>query len=794
MDNNFTEIGEISQQNDLILGANKNLRRAIPDAHDGLKPVHRRILYTIYRNPEYHKLTKVATIGTSTLTIHPHGDLGLPDVIVGLAQPWNVNVQIIQPGEGNFGTPAGDTHAAARYISATMSKYAMMCYFHDFKSGVAKMEASYDGNIMIPGELPARYPTVLFNGSMGIGFGASSNIPPFNVKEVVNVCIKLMADPNAKFRLIPDSPTGADVIMEKGVLGGFKDKTIFDQICNFAGNGYYRQRAKYSIDNADNTITILSLPLQSDLKTITQDISKVKKQENVLQELVDMKDFSGRGASVKLVLYLSPKANPYKFLRKLFTKVPGLEKSYRVNIDTVENYKIRHDSIRTYILGWLDNRRSQVEQILKNELSSTMSDIAINSVKLFILDKNHLEQTVAIFKSSRNKKDLIAKLLDRYAIDAKMTSQQAEVISAMTAVDYGQEAYEGYEKRAGELHSRKQELQGILRDPNGVDDYIKAELKECAKLFGGPRRSNVVNREISVDNTTHDDYTIILTKDKENIMKVTKSESSDVIKKLIEALPDTHVETATSDSDILFVDNQGMYETVKISDIPLSKTESDLFPISRYTRSDLGKISMIKSLDNDDTSLLFITANGVVKRTLPSSFVKKSSTPCIGLTDGDHIVRILTIPQDDDIPDVIIYTEQGYGQRISVKDIVSTGASSKGRVGVRLTTGDHIAGAFVVDTSKDFLLYVTRNGYVRLNRLKHFPQRGGKDDLSPIAEIGVRDSLISILTVNSNDVVSLCSADSEIKINVSDIPVSMMSNPLKKIKDTRTLLSARTNT
>ena len=259
-------IAELCEQYDKIKGANTNLARIAPDYIDGVKVVARRLLYIMYLEDQGKQFRKVSSIvGDVTGKVHPHATTSVSSCLAGLAQWWNNNIPLIE-GYGNFGSVAGDPVGADRYIYARLSDYAYECFFSDWKEAAVDMVMSYDDKTKEPLYLPAKYPNVLLNGSLGIGYGLASNIPPFNFKEVVESCILLMANPEAPIFLIPDSPTGCDII-----------ESNFQKICE-VGNGVYSMRCTYEINSEDNSIRITSLPYQVPVSNITEKIADIKEK------------------------------------------------------------------------------------------------------------------------------------------------------------------------------------------------------------------------------------------------------------------------------------------------------------------------------------------------------------------------------------------------------------------------------------------------------------------------------------------------------------------------------------
>ena len=279
------------------------------------------------------------------------------------------------------------------------------------------MEMGYDEETKMPIYLPAKYPNILLNGCLGIGYGASSNIPCFNFREVVEATILLMKHPDAPIVLIPDSPTGADIIE--------KD---FAKMCN-TGTGSYTQRCTYEVDAETNIITITSLPDQVTANNIREKIADIK-EKNGLPELITMNDLSGKAIEIQLMI--RDVVNPYKFIRKLIKEVAGLEKVYPVNITVTNDYESIDYSIKDLLLEWIKYRREQKRVVVSNKRTRLFTEQRTNDVKIFILNERNLEETIKIFRNSKNLEDIQKNLLNRYRdSEIRMDSVQAKTLSNM---------------------------------------------------------------------------------------------------------------------------------------------------------------------------------------------------------------------------------------------------------------------------------------------------------------------------------------------------------------------------
>jgi DNA gyrase subunit A len=792
-------IADLCKDYDCIFGLNRGIARAIPDIRDSLKPSQRRVLYSMYmmglkplKGESDHK-KKLASISGKVLDISQHGNSSAEGVIADLAQDFNNNAPLIR-GYGAFGVITDPEPAAARYIAATISEIGWDCYFKDFNNNCVDMIPSYDDSTVEPEYLPGKYPVVLFNGTKGVAYAIKTNIPTYNVKEVLETVLLLIDDPDAKFTLIPDSPTGADIIMEKQPYAG--KRTVFDQI-NEVGIATYRQRVSYVIDNDKNTVTITALPYKSkDLKTTLGVIERQQAEMKKFPELIEISDLSelnkkSKQFEVKVVFTLANGANPYKFLERVFKEVPAFTVDYNIRINMVDNYRVKLYSIRGYLNEWITLRREHIRTKMINHLTALKSDLSVVKIKLFIFDANHYETTSNIFKHAYDTKEVIANLMKEYHDSIGMTSQQALVLSEMKNKDRLISSYEKYEAEYNELMKLIPDIERLVNDKNGVNIKLKEEIQEGIMKFGVKRKSRIIQKEIKIDDSKHDSYTVILSENGKDIKKVTIEKTDDSTLHIIKNLPKTHVTTVGSDSQIMVFDDSGHYETIQIKDIPLNQE----VPLERFVKWDMSTPITVHGISGDfDDTLIIVTKFGYIKRFNPillkSNNLKQKSY--IGLDDivkGDSIVDVFPARLADS-SHMIICTNNGYGQKCKLSDIRVLGQNAKQLKFINLNKGDFVVSAFKLNTDTTHMVYVSQRGKMRLNMAKYFPERKNKDELIKIVDISDRDKLLAVKAVNANDVISLIYDDLTLEnIQLGKLKTLTMSSPLVKVSDRSGLLT-----
>lgn len=755
-------IAELCEEYDKIKGANTNLARIAPDLVDGLKPVQRRTLYIMYLKEQGKTFRKVATIAGDVFgRVHPHSPTSIEDALVGIEQEWH-NVLPLIEGEGNFGSVAGDPSGASRYIKARLSKYAFACFFEDWKDAVVDMTMGYDEETKEPIYLPAKYPNVLLNGCLGIGYGMASNLPCFNFREVVEACITLMMDPNAHIVLIPDSPTGADII-----------ETDFAKLSE-RGNGTYSMRCTYEIDDKDNLIIINSLPYQVTVNSIREKIADIKERGG-MPELIAMNDMSGRAVDLRLVI--RDDVNPYKFMKKLINEVGGLEKSYPVNITVTNDYESFDYSIKQLLLEWIRYRREQKRVVVSHKRTTLLAEQRTNDVKIFLMNSTNLDDTIKIFRTSRNRAEIEKKLIETYRnSEIRMDSLQARVLSNLRMHELSIESYEACLKRREELEQELEDVKKILNEENGIDKLIIAELRDGIKRFGTPRKSNVIPAKISVHSEVEGACILQLSSDG----MILRKEATNVYEEPIPTDTNGFAVRVDNDASFVIIDENGYHSYIKVKEIPVD-TE---VPVNRFMKTNLtGNIVAMLPVDiESNLSCTLISKNGMLKK-IRISDMGPSKKPCIVLDKSDKLVKgIVTRVQTP--KDILVYTKNGMGQRLDPNNIRITSPTAKGGVGFKLKSDDEIVGCYAINPKENqYLLYMTMKGKARLNLIEYLPTRDSKhDSMVRLINLNDRDKLISVIGCNKFDKAQVYfdNATREI-IDISKLEEGTMSSDPKKV-------------
>ena len=758
-----------------IFGANKNLYRITPNLISGLKPGHMRMLYawwelenrpqntnkTTLKSLKFRKGDKIASDAQS---YHPHGTASMQELIGRLGQYWGNNIMEIVP-QGSYGNMRGDKPAAGRYLEAKMSEYTIDCFFDEFDQYCIPMKLAYTGDDEEPEYLPAKYPHILFNPQFsGIGYGSSANIPPFNVAEVLEATITLIKNPDAKILIVPDSPTGCDIVD----IGTFKEimKT---------GQSKLVMRAGAEIDYVNNVITITSLPLQSSSdQVITGIITKRnegKKGAAMFEEIVEIRDYTKEG-KVKIELYLKSDAKPEKVLKQLYKKVSGLRSSFAVGITVIDNYESYDYGVKDLLLAWIDYRIDAVRSMLLNKLQTLMSKKHMNEVLLFVFNKDNIDKTVNIAKTSKSRKETVERLMKQF----KITSLQAETIADMRVYNFNEDSYKRYQEEGIKLQEEIDEVNDLLKSDANISKFIIKQLEEGKKKYGQPRRSKVIKEDEAVDvsDTEH-----LVGISESGYIKKLKLDQYSTIGQLGKTNSGLTVLQINNRESLLVIDSTGCLINIPISSIPDMEYEDKGIELKKFfnVKGSIKAVMELPSMDilkvkDESMGIIFITKNGMAKKVQISEFKKLTdSKPGISLNKDDEVAAAL-FSFNSQMKDIVLYTNMGNGIRLPLSEIRLLGASAKGVSMMSLKDGEEVVGASMVNPKKKLLFFITTSGRAKVTETKYFPVMKRKDLPVSLISLQGNETLLGVTSVNKNDVVMVYRKQGEpetVEINTLEV-------------------------
>lgn len=727
---NDVDISNYSENSMCLYGVNVNLERAIPLVSDGLKPVWRKILYTLYKN-YYNKFIKVESLCGDVIKLHPHSNIGMKDTVARLCQDFSNNVPFLV-AEGNCGNATvGKDAAAGRYWECKLSQFVKDVLFAEF-DGVVNMKPSYDNTQMEPISLPAKFPTILLNGSCGIGYTLSSNVYPYNLNEIADVTIKLLNNPSAKIKLIPDLPSGCDVIVKD-------DETFIMQ-------------SKFDLDNVNYRIIIKNTPYQRYLVDLDDALREIQDSNNPIKEILSAIDNSDLiNGKVEYIIQCKP-CNLYNVINTLFKRIKGFRDTISTkNMIVVDNFATKKYSVRQIILSWIQTRLKYKTDYYLRRMVKINEETNMLSGKAFMLSPKNLEKTIKIFRSCKTAQETIDALVKGF--DGNVTTSQAHYMADVKLRNLTIEEYDKTMENIKDLKTELDAIRKIVEDPEKIKEKIIDEIKEIKAKYGRPRKSHIIN----LNNDNINIGVVQILPDGNVVFSETENPehlSSDV--------------TPISGDTVCLIDDQGRFFWVNTNSI-----DHD----SPYTLTSIGKEKMsncVCGVSNKDNDIIILTNKGRIKLmpidNIPSN---QSRKPIIPLDDDEIIVSVIEIC--DNNSDILIYTTQGMGKRIQVSDLNKVSSvDSKGQF---IFKTDHdVSGMFIVNSKKPLLCYVTRLGRIRVNQSKFLVNGKKFSEPKPIIKLSQQDDLINVFCCNKDQVVTLNHADGRVSVvNINSIDVTTMA-------------------
>ena len=750
--------------------------RALPDVRDGLKPVHRRILYSMNQNGNRStaKFVKSARIiGDVMGKYHPHGDSAIYDSMVRLAQDWAMRYTLVQ-GQGNFGSMDGDPPAAHRYTEARLDKPAEEL-LTDIEKETVDFKDNFDGSEREPIVLPAKLPNLLLNGQIGIAVGMATSIPTHNLGELVDATIELIDNPEAtvddllKHVKGPDFPTGAIV------YGGAPMRQAYA-----TGRGSVMMRAVAEIQETKkgrHQIVVTEIPYGVNKATLIEKIGELHKEKRV--QLADLRDESSRG-KVRIVIELKKDAYPKKVLNQLY-KLTALQTSFNYNmLALVNTMQPRILGLHDILSEFVKHRQSVVRRRTEFELKKAKARAHILEGYKIALD--HIDEVIKTIRASKTQDEAEKNLRAKFGL----SEIQAKAILAMQLRRLTGLEREAVENELRELLKLIARLEAILADEQEILNIIKTELLEMKEKYGDERRSKIINHELgkfSDEELIPDEEAVILLTGENYIKRTLLSDyrkqnrggkgkrgmttkEEDIIDQVVPA--NTH-------DYLLFFTNRGRIFRLKAYEVPAaSLSAKGVAAVNLLQLQPEEKITaIIKHEKNagDQGYLFMATKNGTVKKTPLGDYanIRTNGLIAIKLEDGDEL---RWIKKTDGKSDVIISTSAGQAIRFNEQDARPMGRAARGVRGVRLRPNDCVVGMDIVTSDEQTLLVISEKGFGKRTKVTNFPshKRGGVGIKAAIvtAKTG---PIISVQTIDPtmNEALLVSQNGQTIRLGLSDI-------------------------
>ena len=750
--------------------------RALPDVRDGLKPVQRRILYAMIElnnGPDKPHRKCARIVGDTMGKYHPHGDSSIYGALVNLAQDWSTRYPLVD-GHGNFGSVDGDGAAAMRYTEARLSKISMEM-LADINKDTVDFIPNFDETEKEPTVLPSRYPNLLVNGTSGIAVGMATNIPPHNLREVINGVLKIIEniqnDSDTTIEEIleiikgPDFPTGAEILGTRGIEEAYR-----------TGRGKIRVRAVTNIEpmeNGKNRIVVTELPYMVNKAKLIEKISELHRDKKV-DGITDLRDETSR-EGMRVCIELRRDVNPNVVLNQLY-KHTQLQDTFGVIMLALVNNEPVVMNLLQMLKYYLKHQEEVVTRRTKYDLNKAEERAHILKGLLIALD--NIDEVISIIRSSKNTPEAKQRLIERF----ELSDAQSQAIVDMRLKTLTGLEREKLEGEYSELEKKIAEYNKILSDRNVLLDVIKEEIIVIRDKYGDDRRTSIGFDEYDIsmeDLITKENTVITMTK-----LGYIKRMSVENFKsqhrggkgiKGMQIIDDDYIERmvmTTTHHDVMLFTNKGRVYRLKAYEIPESgRTARGVAVINLVQLMPEEKITAMITLSayDDDKYLFMATKRGLVKKTHISEYqnIRKSGLQAINLRENDDLIEVKIT---DDNKDIIMITKQGQCIRFDEKDVRVTGRVSMGVIGMNLSYDDEVV-AMQLNTQGEYLLIVSEFGMGKRTRIDEFTNqhRGGK---------GIKCYKI---TDKTGDVVAAKAVkeDSEVMIiNTEGIIIQLMVNEI----------------
>ena len=749
--------------------------RALPDVRDGLKPVHRRILYAMYEDgitsdKPYRKCAN--TVGSVLGRYHPHGDASVYDAMVRMAQDFSLRYRLID-GHGNFGSIDGDGAAAMRYTEARMAKIAETM-LTDIEKNTVDFMPNYDDRLQEPTVLPSKIPTLLINGSSGIAVGMATNIPPHNLTEVINGIIKIIDEDNVTDEELlsiikgPDFPTDGIIIGREGIKEAY-----------LTGRGKITVRAEAEIEETSNNrqrIIVNSLPYQVNKAKLVENIASLVREKR-LEGISDLRDESDRIDRVRIVIELKRDANAQVVLNQLY-KNTQMQDTFGIIMLALVNGEPKILTLRQCLDYYIDHRKTVILRRTQFDLDKALARAHILEGLKIALD--NIDEVINIIRNSYD--DAKERLMKRFGL----SDIQAQAILDMRLKTLSGLQREKIDEEYNELMKLIEYYREVLSSERLVFDIIKKELTEIKEKYGDERKTKIaaaegeidvedlIKEEQSVITLTHFGYIKRMPVDTYKSQKrggkgitgiATREE--DFVKQIF---------TASTHDIILFFSNKGKLYRLKGYEVPEAGRTAKGTAIVNLLSLDPGeKISAVIPINNfsEGKYLLMGTKNGLIKKTALTEYnsARKTGLLAITLKDDDELIDVRLTDGEDN---VVMVTKKGMSITFDEKDVRPVGRTAQGVIGIRLDEDDSVIGMeSIISNIKGTLLAITENGFGKRTELEEYrvQNRGGRGVITYKVTPKTGDIVGIRIATDEEDVMLITDNGTIIRLNVKDISI-----------------------
>ena len=775
-DNNLIDVNLTSEMKTSFIDYAMSVivARALPDVRDGLKPVHRRILYGMNElgvTPDKPHKKSARITGDVMGKYHPHGDSSIYEAMVRMAQWWSYRYMLVD-GHGNFGSMDGDGAAAQRYTEARMSKIALEM-LRDINKNTVDFADNYDASEREPLVLPARFPNLLVNGATGIAVGMATNIPPHNLGETIDAVKLMMDNPEVTTRELmevlpgPDFPTGALVMGKSGIHKAYE-----------TGKGSIVLRSRTEIEvtkSGRERIVVTEFPYMVNKTKVHEHIVRLV-QEKRIEGITAVRDESNR-EGVRFVIEVRRDASANVILNNLF-KMTQMQTNFGFNMLAIQNGVPKVLSLRQILGAYIEHQKEVVTR--RTIFDKEKAEARAHILEGLLIALDHIDEVIRIIRNSQTDAEAQAELMSKF----KLSERQSQAILDMRLRRLTGLERDKIQSEYDDLVALIADLADILAKPERVATIIKEELEEVKRKFGDARRTELMVGEVLSleDEDLIEETDVLITLSNKGYIKRLDQAEFTAQKRGGRGVQGTGVKdddfvrelVSTSTHDhLLFFTNKGRVYRLKGYEIPEYGRTAKGLPIVNLLKLDEGEsiqtIINVEQDRSDESYLFFTTRQGLVKRTNVAEFsnIRQNGLKALNLRDEDELINVFLT---DGNTDVIIGTKYGYSVRFNEAVVRNMGRSATGVRGVNLREGDKVVGASVV-TDQDEVLIITEKGYGKRTMASEYPTKGRGGKGIKTANITEKNGpLAGLLTVKGDeDLMIITDTGVMIRTGVADI-------------------------
>lgn len=786
-DNNLIDVNLTSEMKTSFIDYAMSVivARALPDVRDGLKPVHRRILYGMNElgvTPDKPHKKSARITGDVMGKYHPHGDSSIYEAMVRMAQWWSYRYMLVD-GHGNFGSMDGDGAAAQRYTEARMSKIALEM-LRDINKNTVDFADNYDASEREPLVLPARFPNLLVNGATGIAVGMATNIPPHNLGETIDAVKLMMDNPEVTTRELmevlpgPDFPTGALVMGRSGIHKAYE-----------TGKGSIVLRSRTEIEETKSgreRIVVTEFPYMVNKTKVHEHIVRLV-QEKRIEGITAVRDESNR-EGVRFVIEVRRDASANVILNNLF-KMTQMQTNFGFNMLAIQNGVPKILSLRQILSSYIEHQTEVVTR--RTIFDKEKAEARAHILEGLLIALDHIDEVIRIIRNSQTDAEAQAELMSKF----KLSERQSQAILDMRLRRLTGLERDKIQSEYDDLVALIADLTDILAKPERVATIIKEELEEVKRKFGDARRTELMVGEVLSleDEDLIEETDVLITLSNKGYIKRLDQAEFTAQKRGGRGVQGTGVKdddfvrelVSTSTHDhLLFFTNKGRVYRLKGYEIPEYGRTAKGLPIVNLLKLDDGEsiqtIINVEQDRSDEAYLFFTTRQGLVKRTNVAEFsnIRQNGLKALNLRDEDELINVFLT---DGNTDVIIGTKYGYSVRFNESVVRNMGRSATGVRGVNLREGDKVVGASVV-TDQDEVLIITEKGYGKRTIASEYPTKGRGGKGIKTANITEKNGpLAGLLTVKGDEDLMIIT-DTGVMIRTSVANISQTGRSTQGVK------------